>query len=94
MDRWVGPPIGLGVKVAGARNKCERWGARSANPVYFYLGRMGQLSLWSHVLLLALGVPPMMVLACHAQRLSQDSRVWRVLTTPDVGNVGVPDHQV
>ena len=58
--------------------------------------RVGQLSRYSQVLLLPLGAPRMPVLACPIRRLSQDSEVWRVLTT-DVGNVtegqGVPDHQ-
>ena len=44
------------------------------------------LSLISEVLLLPLGIPPTPAPACSTRSLSQDSGVWRVLTTADVGN--------
>ena len=60
--------------------------------------RVRQFSQSSQVLLLPLGIPLLLVPACSTQSLSQDSKVWRVLATTDVGNVtqghGVLDHQV
>ena len=57
--------------------------------------RVGQLSLFSQIMLLPPGVPPMPALACFK---SSYSEVWRVLTTTNVGNVTqgqwVPDHQM
>ena len=50
-----------------------------------YSVRVGQLSHYSQVLLLPLGVPP--TLARPTQSLSQSCGVWRVLTTTDVGNL-------
>ena len=43
------------------------------------------MSLCSQVLLLPLGVP-MPLLACFTPKYFQDSQIWRVLTTTDVGN--------
>ena len=58
---------------------------------------MGHLSLYSQVLLLPLGIPPMSALAGFRFSRSHDSEAWRVLTTTaDVGTVsqgqGALDH--
>ena len=49
--------------------------------------RVEQLSYYSQVLLLLLGVLPMRVPACSTHTLSQDSDLWRLFTTTGVGSV-------
>ena len=65
---WMGglaaPSVGLGVKRGGSEN------LREVGCV-----RVGQLSRYSQVLLLPLGVPPMPALACSTQSLAQDSEI-------------------
>ena len=72
MDRWVGcPPVGLGLRRAGSK-KWQEVGSLlgySAGEKFFYCMRVGQLSRYSHVLLLPSGVPPMPALACSTQSL-------------------------
>ena len=52
----------------------------------FWLGRVGQLSPCSEVLLHLLGVVPMLTLACFTSHLSHDNEVSSVLSTMDVRN--------
>ena len=99
MDRWVWcPPIGSGVKRVGKKKNCERGAACPEQLGKINFTRVGHFSCYSQTLMLPLGVPPMLALACSTQNLSQDRQVWRVLTATDVGNVtpgqGVLDHQV
>ena len=59
---WVGrPPVGLGVKRAGSKKRREvgsLFGYLIAGGHYLYCGRVRELSCYSQVLLLPLGVPP------------------------------------
>ena len=78
----VAPPVGLRMKGAGSQ-KVRSVGSlldnlRAGEKLVFNCMRVGQLSHYSQVLLLPLGVLPLGGACMLHMRSSQDSEVWRV----------------